>query len=66
MTPPEALNPQAREALAKFKSLVSDRFTGSLLVEFKDGVPMLSRTTDTHHYRKPPRNRSLDGKGSTG
>lgn len=53
------LTPQAEQAIEELVRRVRDGFTGSLVLEFKDGVPQLARTTSVRRFKSEKRS-SLD------
>ena len=46
----EAVNPKVAEALDDFADLVEQRLTGTFVIEFNQGVPVLRKRTETRRY----------------
>lgn len=49
-TVPLTLGAKAKEAVELIFACMRRRFTGSVLLEFKDGVPQLGRRSDVVHF----------------
>jgi len=47
---PANANPKVHEALEDLLACVRQGFTGSLLLDFKDGIPLVRRRTETHRF----------------
>ena len=46
----EASHPKVAEALNDFADLVEQRLTGTFVIEFNQGVPVLRKRTETRRY----------------
>lgn len=58
------MDPKAQEALEEFLDLVESEFTGTLMLEFTKGVPVLRKRTDTYRYGRRDESTVLDGQST--
>ena len=49
---PADASPKVREAVAELLNRAHTRFTGSLLVDFKDGIPLAVKVTECRRLGK--------------
>ena len=55
---PPNISPRVREALEEVLALVELRFTGTLSIDFNDGVPMRAKRLDHRQFGGPATPRS--------